>query len=310
MDRVTIFGAGHVGATTAFYLAISAGLEIAMVDIEAGKARGLAMDIEQALPFTGSSSHIEGGPDYGLVEGSDLVVVTAGFARMPGMSRTDLTQRNAPIISDICREVAKKAPEAVLLVVTNPLDEMTYVAWQASGFEHSRVMGMAGVLDTSRFVYFLHRLAGLEPRDVNTMVLGSHGDEMAPLVDWSKAADRPLSEVLEADALAGVVQRTRDGGAEIVGHLGAGSAYYAPAVSISTMALAILGDTGRVLPVSAYLSGQYGVEGIFLGVPAALGREGVREILELPLSEQELAGLQDAASRVSRRVSGLGADRR
>jgi malate dehydrogenase len=307
MDRVTIFGAGHVGATTAFYLAISAGLEIALVDIEAGKATGLAKDIEQSLPFTGSSSRLEGGADYGLVEGSDLVVVTAGFARMPGMSRTDLTQKNAPIVADICRAAAEKAPDAVLLIVTNPLDEMTYVAWKASGFEPSRVMGMAGVLDTSRFMYFLDRLAGIAPRDVNTMVLGSHGDEMAPLVDWSQSAGRPLSEVVDADTLSSVVGRTRDGGAEIVGHLGSGSAYHAPAVATGTMALAVLGDTGRVLPASAYLSGQYGIDGVFLGVPAELGREGVREILELPLSAGELAGLREAASRVGKRVSELGA---
>lgn len=307
MDRVTIFGAGHVGATTAFYLAISAGLDIALVDIEAGKATGLAMDIEQSLPYTGSSSRLEGGADYGLVEGSDLVVVTAGFARMPGMARTDLTRKNAPIVADICREAAEKAPDAVLLIVTNPLDEMTHVAWKASGFDPGRVMGMAGVLDTSRFIYFLDRLAGIAPRDVNTMVLGSHGDDMAPLVDWSQSAGKPLSEAVDPGTLSRVVARTRDGGAEIVGHLGTGSAYHAPAVAIGTMALAVLGDTGRVLPASVYLSGQYGIEGVFLGVPAKMGRHGVKEVLELPLSDEELAGLKNAASGISKRTSELGA---
>jgi malate dehydrogenase len=306
MDKVTIFGAGHVGATTTFYLALSATLELALVDVEEGRARGVALDIGQSLPYTGSGSRIEGGSRAELVAGSDLVIITAGFPRLPGMSRLDLISKNVPIVSSIAGAVAGLAPGAAVIVVTNPVDEMTYLAWRRLGFEPPRVMGMAGVLDTSRFLYFLDTVAGLPTRDVNAMVLGTHGDDMAPLLDWSRAGDRPLAEVLEAPRLDEVVGRTRDGGAEIVGCLKTGSAYYAPAVAVAVMALAVLGDTGRVLPVSAYLDGQYGVEGIFLGVPAKLDRGGVREVIELPLSDREMEALARSADGVRKRVSELG----
>lgn len=306
MDKVTIFGAGHVGATTAFYLALSATLELALVDVEEGRARGVALDIGQSLPYTGSGSRIEGGSGAELVAGSDLVIITAGFPRLPGMSRLDLISKNVPIVSSIAGAVAGSAPGAAVIVVTNPVDEMTYLAWRRLGFEPPRVMGMAGVLDTSRFLYFLDTVAGLPTRDVNAMVLGTHGDDMAPLLDWSRAGDRPLAEALEATRLDEVVGRTRDGGAEIVGCLKTGSAYYAPAVAVAVMALAVLGDTGRVLPVSAYLDGQYGVEGIFLGVPAKLDRGGVREVIELPLSDREMEALARSAEGVRKRVSELG----
>jgi malate dehydrogenase len=290
MDKVTVFGAGHVGATTAFYLALSAALEIALVDIDEGRAQGLALDIEQSMPYTGSGSRLEGGADPSLAAGSDLVVITAGFPRLPGMSRLDLIDKNAPIVQGIARDVARAAPDAVIIVVSNPLDEMTYLAWKASGLDSRRVMGMAGTLDTSRFVCFLSRLAALRPRDLNAMVLG---------------AGTPLAEVVEPALLDEVVARTRDGGAEIVGYLKTGSAYYAPAVAIGTMALAVLGDTGRVLPVSAYLNGEYGIEGFFLGVPARLGRPGVTEVIELPLSRRELESLRSAAAGVGSRVASL-----
>lgn len=302
MDKVTIFGAGHVGATTAYYLALSATLDIALVDIQEGVASGLAMDIEQSMPYTGSSGRLEGGSDTSLARGSDLVVITAGSPRKPGMSRLDLVDANRPVIRDISAAVASGSPDAVVIVVTNPLDEMTYLAWKGCGFEPGKVMGMAGTLDTSRFVYFLSRLASLPSRDVNAMVLGSHGDDMAPLVDWSTCGGNPLSGVVAPDVLDAVVQRTRDGGAEIVAHLQTGSAYYAPAVAIGTMALAILGDTGRVLPVSAYLRGEYGFEDIFLGVPAKLGRQGVSEVVELPLSEREMGWLREAGVGVGGRT--------
>lgn len=305
MDKVTIFGAGHVGATAAFYLALSASLDIALVDIEEGKARGLALDIGQSLPYTGSGSTVRGGTDPELCDGSDLVVITAGSPRLPGMSRLDLTAKNAPAVSAIAKSAARFAPGAVLVVVTNPVDEMTYLARESSGLEASRVIGMAGVLDTSRFLYFLDNLASLPPRDVNALVLGTHGDDMVPLPDWSRAGDAPLLESVEPDLLEEVIRRTRDGGAEIVSHLRLGSAYFAPAVSIGVTALAVLGDTGRVLPVSAYLEGQYGIEGIFLGVPARLGRSGVLEVLELPLSSGERERLERSAEGVRGRISGL-----
>ena len=306
MDKVTIFGAGHVGATTAFYLALSAGLDVVLVDVEEGRARGMALDIGQSLLYAGSTSSVEGGTDPGLVAGSGLAIITAGYPRMPGMSRLDLVEKNMPIVTSIAGEVARSAPDAVLIVVTNPLDEMTYLAWKASGMPASRVMGMAGVLDTSRFLYFLSRLASLDPREVQALVLGTHGDDMVPLADWSKAGETPLGEALGREALGRVTERTRGAGSEIVGHLKTGSAYFAPAVSIGVMALAILGDTGRVLPVSAYLSGEYGIEGIFFGVPACLGRQGVLEVLELPLSDAEKESLSRAAEGVSKRIQALG----
>jgi malate dehydrogenase len=304
MDRVTIFGAGHVGSTTAFYLALSAALEIALIDSEEGKAEGLALDIGQSLPYTGSGSKVEGGSSPDLAAGSDLVIVTAGFPRLPGMSRLDLTARNVPIVSSIARDVAKLAPEAILMMVTNPVDEMTHLAWKASGLDARRVMGMAGVLDTSRFLYFLQRDAGLTPAETTALVLGTHGDDMVPLTEWSRTGERPLADAV-GPGLDGLVERTRDAGAEIVGHLKSGSAYFAPAVSCAVMGLAILGDSGRVLPASAYLEGEYGISGIFLGVPASLGRDGVREVLELDLSEAERAALARSADGVKGRVSEL-----
>jgi malate dehydrogenase len=303
MDKVTIFGAGHVGATTAFYLALSATLDVALIDVEE-KAAGLALDIGQSLSYTGSGSRLTGGTDPGLAAGSDLVIITAGFPRLPGMTRLDLTSRNLPIISAIAGDVERLAPEAVVIVVTNPVDEMTYLAWKKLGFPPRRVMGMAGVLDTSRFIYFLDELAGIPPRDTSAMVLGTHGDDMVPLVDWSRAGDSSLAEAA-GSGMEEVVERTRDGGAEIVSHMKTGSAYFAPAVSIGVMALAVLGDTGRVLPVSAFMDGEYGARGIFLGVPARLGREGVVEILELPLSEREREALSRSARGVAGRVREL-----
>lgn len=308
MEKVTIFGAGNVGATTAFYLALSAGLEIALVDSEGGKARGKALDLSQSLPFAGSRSRVAGGVDPSAVEGSDLVVITAGFPRLPGMSRLDLMEKNAPIVESIARETAEKAPGATLVVVTNPVDEMTYLAWKAASLEPRRVMGMAGVLDTSRFIYFLEREASISPETLNAMVIGTHGDDMVPLAEWSRAGEMPLAEAVEREVLDRCVELTRDAGAEIVSHLKTGSAYYAPAVAIGAMALAILGDTGRVLSTSVYLEGQYGIEGIFLGVPARLGRQGVLEVMELPLSPAERSALMRAADGVRRRVSELEVD--
>ncbi|MBU4386566.1 MAG: malate dehydrogenase [Actinobacteria bacterium] len=305
MDKVTIFGAGHVGATTAFYLSLSLNVEVALVDVEEGRARGLALDIEQSLQYTGSCSRLEGGADPGAVAESDLVIITAGHPRLPGMSRLDLTGRNAPIVTSIARETARWAPGAVVVVVTNPVDEMTYLTWKAGSFHERGIMGMAGVLDTSRFFCFLHRMAERPASDVEAMVLGTHGDDMVPLVDWSRAGGEPLGESVDPDTLAEVVERTRGGGAEIVSHLKSGSAYFAPAVSIGVMALAILGDTGEVLPVSAFLDGQYGISGIFLGVPARLGRGGVTEIVELPLSDGERRMLGRAAEGVRKRVCDL-----
>lgn len=305
MDRVTIFGAGHVGATTAFYLALSASVELRMIDVEGGRASGLALDIGQSLSYTGSTSRVTGGSDSAAVEGSDLVIVTAGSPRQPGMSRADLTHKNASVVTSIAGEIARYAPEAVVIVVTNPVDEMTYLGWKAGGFSPRRIMGMAGVLDTSRFLFFLDRLGSLPASELKALVLGTHGDDMVPATDWSSYSDVALSEALEDEVLQECVDRTRRGGAEIVSLLRTGSAYFAPAVSIGVMALAIVGDTGRVLPASAYLQGEYGLEGLFLGVPASLDREGVAQVVEIPLSPSEEEALRMSAEGVRERISAL-----
>ena len=303
LEKVAVFGAGHVGSTTAFHLAMNASVDVALNDVEEGRAEGLALDISQALAFAGSTSIVKGGSSAVLAADSSVIVVTAGFPRMPGMSRTDLTVKNSSVVTGICSEIASLAPDAVLIIVTNPVDEMTYDAWKSSGFPERRVMGMAGVLDTSRFLYFLKEIAELDPREVTAMVLGSHGDEMVPLPDWSTATGVPLSEKLDAGVLERCVERARDGGAEIVGLLKTGSAYYAPAESIATMVLAILGDTGRMLPVSAYAHGEYGIEDVFIGMPSRLGRVGVTEVVELPLSTREIEALRKAAEAVRSRVT-------
>ena len=303
LEKVAVFGAGHVGSTAAYHLAMNAPVEIALIDVDAGKATGLALDISQSLPYAGSTSRVIGGGSPELAKDARAVVVTAGFPRTPGMSRIDLTETNAVVVDEIALSIGEFAPDAVLIIVTNPVDEMTYTAWKTSGFAERRVVGMAGVLDTSRFIYFLGEIAGLDARDVNALVLGSHGDEMVPLTDWSRVAGVPLSESLDDSILEQCVARAREGGAQIVSHLKTGSAYYAPAVSIGTMVLAVLGDTGRLLPASAFLRGEYGIEDVFIGVPARLGREGVVEVVELPLSPRELAALRRAAEAVRGRTS-------
>jgi malate dehydrogenase len=309
MDKVTVFGAGHVGATTAFYLAHRRDLDISMVDIDGGKARGLALDIEQSLSYPGSRSTVSGSADAGEVSGSDLVVITAGTPRKRGMSRLDLTSVNAEVVEPIARGVAESAPNAVVVVVTNPVDEMTYLAWSATGFPHRRVVGMAGVLDTSRFMNFLRNVTGVAATDMEAMVLGTHGDDMVPLLDSSVLGDRPLSTALDGADLESVVERTRNAGAEIVGHLKTGSAYFAPAVAIGLMVDAILGDGGDVLPVSTYLDGEYGIRGVFLGVPARLDRSGVVEVVELELSDREIRMLERASEGVLERVLSIRRDR-
>jgi len=305
MERVTIFGAGNVGSTTAFYLAHSSPLEINLIDVVEGRAKGLALDIGQSLALTSSSARVTGGSHVQAVENSKLVIITAGYPRQPGMSRLDLTEKNAPIVVDIARNVSKFAPDSVIIVITNPVDEMTYLAWRASNFEPRRVMGMAGVLDTSRFTYFLREIASVSPNDLSTFVLGSHGDEMVVLSDSSKVCGKPLSQVIDDLVLQNCVERTRDAGAEIVGLLKSGSAYFAPATSIGTMALAILGDTSRLLPVTAYLQGEYGISGVFVGVPARLGKCGIVEVVEIELSRKELEGLQRAALSIKKRAEAL-----
>lgn len=296
--KVTVVGAGNVGATTA-QLILGEGLaDVYLVDVVEGLAAGKALDLAQAAPVLGHSGRVEGGTDYGPAAGSDLVVVTAGIARKPGMSRDDLLKINGGIMVEVAKSIWQQCPDAVVIVVSNPLDVTTHIFHEASGFPTSRVTGMAGVLDTARFRTFIAREIGCSPEDVNAMVLGGHGDSMVPLTSQASVSGVPVTRFLSDDALARIVKRTQDGGAEIVGLLKTGSAFYAPAAAVCQMVSAVLRDEQRILPVCAYVSGQYGLRNLFVGVPAKLGQRGVEEIVEVPLSDGELAALRRSADHV------------
>ena len=299
MPRVTVVGAGKYGSTTVQRLA-EKGIcdEVVMTDIIEGLPQGLALDMNQSRPIEGFETRVVGSNGYEETAGSDVVVITAGVPRKPGMSRMDLLETNAKIVGEVTRKVADASPDAVLIVVSNPLDEMTALAAEVSGFPRERVMGQAGMLDTARFKHFLAEELGTSPSRVEAMTLGSHGDTMVPVPSMVKVDGKPLTEVAEAETIERLVQRTRDGGAEVVALLKSGSAYYAPSSAAAAMVEAVLGDTGEVMPVCAWVTGQYGIDGVYLGVPARLGRGGVTEVVELPLTDAELAELREAAEAV------------
>jgi malate dehydrogenase len=299
MPRVTVVGAGKYGSTTVQRLA-EKGIcdEVVMTDIIEGLPQGLALDMNQSRPIEGFETRVVGSNGYEETAGSDVVVITAGVPRKPGMSRMDLLETNAKIVGDVTRKVADASPDAVLIVVSNPLDEMTALAAEVSGFARERVMGQAGMLDTARFKHFLAEELHTSPSRVEAMTLGSHGDTMVPVPSMVKVDGKPLTEVADAATIERLVQRTRDGGAEVVALLKSGSAYYAPSSAAAAMVEAVLGDTGEVLPVCAWVTGQYGIDGVYLGVPARLGRAGVTEVVELPLTDGELADLRGAAEAV------------
>ncbi len=303
--KVTVVGAGNVGATTAQRIAERQLADVVIVDVIEGLPQGKALDMMESAPVLGFDAAVEGANDYAPTEGSDLVVITAGLARRPGMSRDDLLAKNTRIVGSISGEVARRSPDAILIVVTNPLDVMTYVAWKRSGFPTERVMGMAGVLDTARFRAFIAMELGVSVKDVQAMVLGGHGDSMVPLARYSTVGGIALQDLLPADRIEALIDRTRAGGAEIVSLLKQGSAYYAPSAAVVEMVEAILSDQRRVLPVAAYLDGQYGIRGVFVGVPAILGAGGVEKILELELTETETASLRESAAHVQALVSQL-----
>lgn len=297
--KVTVVGAGFYGSTLVQRIAESGYAdEVVMTDVLEGRPQGLALDLAQSAPIVGFRTKVVGTNDYAPAAGSDVAVITAGFPRKPGMSRMDLLEANARIVGDVTRQLLDVAPGAVLIVVTNPLDEMTALAAEVSGLPRHRVMGQAGVLDTARFRHFLAERAGVAPSEVVAMTLGSHGDTMVPVPSLATIAGRPLSEVLDAATVDEVVRRTRDGGAEIVGLLKTGSAYFAPAAAAEAMVRAVATGGDEVMPVSAWLDGQYGIEGVYLGVPARLGRGGVEEVVELPLDDGELAALRTAGEAV------------
>lgn len=306
MPKVTIVGAGNVGGAAAARLARSPCVdELILVDAIPGLAEGIALDISQCAALDRFDTRIIGSTGYGPTEHSDVVVVTAGRARQPGQSRLDLLAMNAKIVSEVVAQAVARSPYAVLILVTNPLDEMTYLSWRISGVPLERVMGMAGVLDSSRFRLLLGQALGVAPAEVEAITLGSHGDTMVPIISGSHVGGRPLVELLPATTLERIAARTRDGGAEIVALLKRGSAFHAPGASIGAMVEAIVDDRRETHPTCAWLEGQYGIEGVFLGVPAVLGRRGVEDIVELPLSDAELAALREAAEKVAERCRDL-----
>ncbi len=286
--RVSIIGAGNVGATTA-HLVLQSGLaDVVLFDIAEGIPQGKALDLAEAASLWNVSTSSTGTNDYAETADSDVIVVTAGFPRKPGMSRDDLLQANAAVIRKVAVETSKLSPHAITIIVTNPMDVMTYIAWKVSGLDHRRILGMGGVLDSSRFRTFVSLELGVSPRDIEAIVLGGHGDLMVPLARLATVKGIPLERLIEKDRISELVARTRQGGAEIVSMLKTGSAYYAPAAAVFEMVRAILLDEKRVLPCSAFLTGQYGIDDLFMGVPVVLGRKGAERIIELPLTDEEM----------------------
>jgi malate dehydrogenase len=286
--RVSIIGAGNVGATTA-HLVLQSGLaDVVLFDIAEGIPQGKALDLAEAASLWNVSTSSIGTNDYAETADSDVIVVTAGFPRKPGMSRDDLLQANAAVIRKVAAETSKLSPHAITIVVTNPMDVMTYIAWKVSGLDHRRVLGMGGILDSSRFRTFVSLELGVSPRDIEAIVLGGHGDLMVPLSRLATVKGIPLDRLIEKDRISELVARTRQGGAEIVSMLKTGSAYYAPAAAVFEMVRAVILDEKRVLPCSAFLTGQYGIDDLFMGVPVVLGRKGAERIIELPLTDEEM----------------------
>jgi malate dehydrogenase len=304
--KVTVIGAGNVGATTAQRIAEAGLADVVLVDIVEGLPQGKALDLAQAAPVLGHDSQVTGTNDYAETAGSDIVVVTSGLARQPGMSRDDLQAKNAGIVRSVVQQAAAHSPESILIVVTNPLDVMCHVALEASGFPRERVLGMAGVLDSARFRTFVAQELGVSVTSTHAFVLGGHGDTMVPLPRYSTVAGVPLTELLPAERIEALVERTRNGGAEVVALLKTGSAFYAPAASVAQMVDAILGDRKTILPCAVLLQGEYGIEGLFVGAPVKLGRGGIEEIVEIELTEEERSAFRRSAEAVRELVGKLG----
>ena len=297
-NKVTVVGAGNVGATTAQRIFDKGYADVVLVDVVEGLPQGKALDMLEAGPIVASDASVKGSNSYEDTAGSDIVIITAGIARRPGMSRDDLLTTNMNIVGSVTSEVVQHSPNAILIIVSNPLDAMVQHAFSVSNFPSQRVIGMAGVLDTARFRTFLAEETGVSVRDIQAYVLGGHGDSMVPLPKYTTIGGVPISDLLPVDVLERIIQRTRDGGAEIVGLLKTGSAYYAPSAAVVEMVESILFDQKRVLPCAAQLDGEYGITGLYLGVPTKLGRAGVEQIVELDLTATEKEGLQHSASEV------------
>ncbi len=299
MDKkVTVVGAGHVGATAAQRLAEKELCDVALIDIIEGVPQGKALDLAEAAPIEKHDAHLTGSNGYEASDQSDIVIITAGIPRKPGMSRDDLLSTNAGIMKNVTQQVVERSPDAVIIVVSNPLDAMCHVAYETSGFPKNRVMGMAGVLDSARFRTFISMELDVSVENTTAFVLGGHGDTMVPLPRYSTVAGIPITELLSKERIDALVNRTATGGAEIVGLLKTGSAYYAPASAAVEMAESILKDKKKILPCAAYLEGEYGINDLFVGVPVKLGANGIEEIIEITLTKEENAALEKSADAV------------
>ncbi|HSJ71510.1 MAG TPA: malate dehydrogenase [Acidimicrobiia bacterium] len=306
MSKVTVVGAGKYGSTTVQRIAEWDIVdEVVMTDIVEGLPQGLALDMNQSRPVVGYRTLVTGTNDYADTAGSDVVVITAGLPRKPGMSRMDLLGVNAGIVTSVTEEIVRYSPEAVIIVVTNPLDQMTTLAAQVSGLPKHKVLGQAGMLDSARFAHFISEASGHDVLDITAVTLGSHGETMVPVPSLCKVGERPLTDVLDPESIEGLVDRTRNGGGEIVAYLKTGSAYYAPSAAAAAMVKAIVEDAGAQMPVCAWMEGQYGISDVYLGVLARLGRNGVEEVVEVPLTGDEVKGLVEAAAAVKEKVGEL-----
>jgi malate dehydrogenase len=304
--KVTVVGSGFVGATTAMRVAQrNLADEVVMVDIVEGLPQGLALDMNQSAPVEGFEPVLRGTNDYADTAGSEVVVITAGLPRQPGMSRMDLLEKNAGIIRDVADRVRDASPQAIVIVVSNPLDEMTFLAAEVTGFPRQRVMGMAGTLDSARLRFFIAEELGVAPSEVEAITLGSHGESMVPLPGHATVGGKPLRDLVDDRTLERLYQRTRDAGAEIVGYLKKGSAYYAPSASVAQMVQTIAAGSAEVLPACVWTTGQYGISDVFVGLPARLGRGGVEDVVELGLEDAELQALREAAEGIRERCADL-----
>ncbi len=302
--KITVVGAGHVGATLAQRIVDNElANEVALIDIVEGLPQGKALDMWESTPISGSDCFVYGTNDYADTKDSDIVVITAGLPRKPGMSREDLLAKNAGIVKAVTEQVVKYSPNSILIVVSNPLDAMAWTALKVSGFEPHRVMGMAGVLDTARYRSFIAMELKVSTKDIQALVLGGHGDAMVPLPRYTMVGGIPLTELLPKEKIDAIVERTRKGGAEIVNFLKTGSAFYAPSAAVAEMVESIVKDKNRILPAAAYLQGQYGYEDIYLGVPIKIGKNGVEQIFELQLTPEEKAALDKSAEGVKKTVA-------
>lgn len=305
MSKVTVIGSGNVGATVAQYVAEKDIADVVLIDIIPGLPQGKGLDMLEAAPIHGHARNIFGTENYADTRGSDIVVLTAGIARKPGMSRDDLLKTNAKITQTCVSEALKASPDAIFIVVTNPLDVMTYLTWQTTKLPTHKVIGMAGVLDSARFQAFIGMELKMSTQDIRAMVLGGHGDLMVPLPKYSTVNGVPITELMPQDRIAALSQRTRSGGAEIVELLKSGSAWYAPGSSAAQMVAAVLKDQNRLLPCAVYADGHYGLKDVYIGLPAVLGREGVKKIVELKLSDDELNALKKSADSIRENIEAM-----